>query len=423
MCPKILHSTPVSQQERITSSLQGKRIVLGISGGIAAYKMPLLVRLLKKAGAEVQVVLTPNAKAFVTPTVLEALSQREVLCEIFPEHGEKTDWTAHIHLGEWADALVVAPATAHTLAKLANGFSDDMLSVIFLALRPDKPRLIFPSMDGEMFSSPAVQRNLAQLSRDGCLIIEPEVGELASGLVGKGRLPEPETIFQHIEQTFRSRRWLEGKCVVVTAGATREHIDPVRFISNFSTGKMGFALAEAAASYGAQTILITGKTHLPTPPKVTRIDTESAIDMFKACQAYFECCDVFIAAAAVADYRPEQVQTQKMKKDSDTLTLKLVKNPDILLEFGRQKRPHQIAIGFALETDHALEHAKQKLVEKNLDWIALNCAGEAGAGFEVDTNILTLISRHGEQHELPLMTKQDAARALLKLTLQRKFSL
>jgi phosphopantothenoylcysteine decarboxylase/phosphopantothenate--cysteine ligase len=413
----------VSQREDSTTHLQGKHIVLGISGGVAAYKIPLLVRLLKKAGAEVQVVLTPSAKEFVTPTVLETLSQRAVLCEIFPKDGLKTDWTAHIHLGEWADAFVVAPATAHTLAKLAYGLSDDMLSVIFLALRPEKPRLIFPSMDGEMYSSPAVQRNLLQLSRDGCLIIEPEVGELASGLVGKGRLPEPETIFQHIEQVFRSRQWLEGKCVVVTAGATRERIDPVRFISNFSTGKMGFALAEAAASYGAKTILITGKTHLPTPPKVTRIDTESAMDMFKACQAYFECCDVFIAAAAVADYRPEQVQTQKMKKDGDTLTLKLVKNPDILLEFGRQKRPDQMAIGFALETDHALEHAKQKLVEKNLDWIALNCANEAGAGFESDTNILTLISRHGEQHQLPLMTKQDAAHALLKLALQKKFSL
>ncbi len=401
----------------LNGSLNGKRILLGISGGIAAYKIPLLVRLLKKSGADVQVVLTPSAKEFVTPTVLEVLSHRKVLCEIFPKNDAKGDWTAHIHLGEWADALVVAPATANTLAKFANGFSDDMLSVLFLALRPDKPRLIFPSMDGEMFDAPAVRRNLERLRTDGCIIIEPDYGALASGLVGKGRLPEPETIFTHIGQALAEPLWLKGKCVVVTAGATRERIDPVRFISNFSTGKMGFALAEAAAAWGAETILITGKTHLPTPPAVKRFDVESAEEMFQACKLYFERCDVFIAAAAVADYRPECAAVQKLKKDSDSFTLTLVKNPDILLEFGKQKRPHQVAIGFALETDRAIEHAQEKLVRKNLDWIALNCANEPGSGFEVETNRLTLFSRTGEVHELPLMSKRDAARAMLKLTL------
>lgn len=400
-------------------SLQGKRILLGISGGIAAYKTPLLVRLLKKAGVETQVALTPSAKEFVTLTALEALSQRKVLCEIFPKNQAKTDWTEHIHLGEWADALVIAPATANTLAKLANGFSDDMLSALFLALRPEKPRLIFPSMDGEMYDAPAVQRNLDVLRRDGCVVIEPEYGELASGLIGKGRLPEPETILAHIANALSAQEplWLKGKRVVVTAGATRERIDPVRFISNFSTGKMGFALAEVAAAWGAETILISGKTHLATPPAVKRIDVESAEEMFAACKTQFEQCDVFIAAAAVADYRPERAETQKLKKESERLTLTLVKNPDILSEFGRQKRAHQVAIGFALETENAVEHAKQKLAKKNLDWIALNCPNEKDSGFEVETNRLTLLSRSGEMRELPLMSKCDAAKALLKLAL------
>ncbi|MCS7211251.1 MAG: bifunctional phosphopantothenoylcysteine decarboxylase/phosphopantothenate--cysteine ligase CoaBC [Chloroherpetonaceae bacterium] len=403
------------------NALHGKHILLGISGGIAAYKLPLLVRLLKKAGADVQVVLTQRAKEFVTPAVLETLSQRKVLCDIFPTHDAKQDWTEHIRLGEWADMFVVAPATAHTLAKLAHGLSDDMLSVLFLALRPERPRLIFPSMDGEMLSAPAVQRNLALLRQDGCIIIEPEYGELASGLIGKGRLPEPETLFKHITEVFATSasKWLAGKCIVVTAGATRERLDPVRFISNFSTGKMGFALAEAAAEWGAKTILITGKTPLPTPPNVERIDVESAEEMLAAAHAYFERCDVFIAAAAVADYRPEHIAPQKLKKDSDRLVLTLVKNPDILLEFGQQKRAHQIAIGFALETSHALENARAKLEKKNLDWIALNCANDPNAGFEVDTNRLTLLSRTGEQHALPLMSKKEAARALLKLTLSK----
>lgn len=401
--------------------LKGKHIVLGVSGGIAAYKTPLLVRLLKKAGAEVQVVMTPSAREFVTPTVLETLSQRKVLSEIFPKNEVKQDWTEHIQLGEWADAMVIAPATAHTIAKLAHGLSDEMLSIVFLTLRPNKLRLICPSMDGEMFESPAVQRNLAQLQRDGCLIVEPEYGELASGLVGKGRLPEPETIVATLARALAGKppQWLNGKCVVVTAGATRERIDPVRFISNYATGKMGFALAEVAAAWGAETILITGKTHLPTPPAVKRIDVESAEEMFQAAQTYFERCDVLIAAAAVADYRPEYPAAQKLKKDSERLTLTLVKNPDILLEFGKQKKAHQMAIGFALETENALANAKAKLEKKNLDWIALNCAGEQGAGFEVETNRLTLLSRTGEQHELPLMSKKEAAKMLLKLALAK----
>lgn len=398
------------------TDLSGKRILLGVSGGIAAYKIPILVRLFKKANADVQVVMTQSAAQFVSPLALATLSGRKVLSEIFPNAASDADsWTAHIRLGEWADAFALAPATAHSIAKLANGFADDMLSVCFLALRPNKPKLIFPSMDGEMFDAPAVQRNLKKLQEQGCRVIEPETGELASGLIGKGRLPEPETIFQLVCQTLAPQeRWLAGKQVVVTAGATRERIDRVRFISNDSSGKMGFALAEVAAELGAETILITGKTHLATPPRVKRIDVESAAEMFREAERYFQTLDVFVAAAAVADYRPAETHQGKLKKTTDELSLRLVKNPDILLEFGKRKQPHQISIGFALEIENALENAKAKLSTKRCDLLALNRADEAGAGFESDTNRVTLIFKDGAVEELPLQTKRALAREIFK---------
>ncbi len=398
------------------TDLSGKHILLGVSGGIAAYKIPALVRLFKKAHAEVQVVMTKSAAQFVSPLTLATLSGRSVLTDIFPDSTDTPPtWTAHIHLGEWADGLVVAPATAHTIAKLANGFADDMLAICFLALRPNKPRLIAPSMDGDMFHAPAVQRNLNTLRQDGCLIIEPETGELASGLSGKGRLPEPETIFHHVADALAPKeKTLMGKQVVVTAGATRERIDSVRFISNYASGKMGFALAEAAAELGAEVILITGKTALPTPPKVQRIEVESAEEMLQAAQPYFETLDWFIAAAAVADYRPAHTYNGKLKKSAPSLTLQLVKNPDILLEFGKQKKAHQLSIGFALEMQNPLENAKAKLNAKNCDLIALNLAQEAGAGFEVNTNRLTLLFKDGTLEQLPLQTKRAAAKMILE---------
>ncbi len=398
------------------TDLSGKHILLGISGGIAAYKIPALVRLFKKAGAEVQVVMTKSAMQFVSPLTLATLSGRSVLMNIFPDSTSNAPtWTTHIHLGEWADCFLIAPATANTIAKLACGFSDDMLSVCFLTLRPKKPKLIFPSMDGEMVDAPAVQRNLNTLRRDGCVIIEPETGELASGLIGKGRLPEPETMFQHVADALTPKeKPLAGKQVVVTAGATREKIDGVRFISNYASGKMGFALAEVAAELGAEVMLITGKTHLPTPSNVHRIEVESAEEMFQAARRYFETLDVFVAAAAVADYRPVETYNGKLKKSAESLTLHLIKNPDILLEFGKQKKTHQVSIGFALEIQDALENAKAKLVVKNCDMIALNHAQEADAGFEVDTNRLTLLFRDGTIEQLPLQTKHSAAKTIFE---------
>ncbi|MCS6988476.1 MAG: bifunctional phosphopantothenoylcysteine decarboxylase/phosphopantothenate--cysteine ligase CoaBC [Chloroherpetonaceae bacterium] len=398
------------------NDLSGKRILLGVSGGIAAYKLPHLVRLFKKSGAEVQVVMTKSAAMFVSPLALATLSGRAVLSEIFPNSAsDQESWTNHIRLGEWADGFVLAPATANVVAKLANGFADDMLSVCFLTLRPNKPKLIFPSMDGEMFDAPAVQRNLNVLREQGCLVIEPEVGELASGLVGKGRLPEPEKIFALVCDALSPKeKTLAGKQVVVTAGATREKIDGVRFISNYSSGKMGFALAEAAAELGAETILITGKTSLPTPPNVKRIDVESAEEMFREATRYFETLDVFVAAAAVADYRPAETHQGKLKKSADALELRLVKNPDILLEFGKRKKSHQLSVGFALEIENALENARAKLAAKNCDIVALNRANEEGAGFESETNRLTLLFKDGSCEQLPLQTKREIAKEILK---------
>jgi len=402
--------------------LAGKKILLGVSGGIAAYKIPNLVRLLKTNGAEVQIVMTKSAAEFVSPLALATVSENKILTDIFPDSAQsaKAEWTCHISLGEWADMFVIAPATANTIGKLASGLCDDMLSAAFLTLRPAKPRLIFPSMDGEMYFAKSVQRNLAQLKADACQVIEPERGLLASGLTGIGRMPDPETIFGTILDTFNTshndelRQKYEGKNVVVTAGATREKIDDVRFISNYSSGKMGFALAAEAAKLGAQVTLITGKTSLQTPNGVERIDIESAQEMLNAAEMFFENCDVFIAAAAVADYRPARPHEGKIKKSEEMFEIQLVKNPDVLLQFGSQKGARQVAVGFALEAQNPLENAKEKLSKKNLDLIVLNRAGEPGAGFEVDTNVVTLIEKDGALEKLPLMSKPQVAQQVLK---------
>ena len=400
-------------------SLKGKNILLGVCGGIAAYKIPMLIRLLKKQEANVQVLLTKAATRFVTELTMSTLSQEPVHKDIFPDSfSAKEDWTRHISIGEWADAYVVAPATANTIAKLSSGMCDDMLTVSFITLRPDKPRLVFPSMDGEMFASPAVQRNLAWLSRNGCTVVNPESGELASGQCGTGRMPEPETILQMIEAAVTKNpdcSNLQGKSVVVTAGPTREKIDDVRFISNYSSGKMGFALAVAAAKRGAGVTLITGPVHLPTPAGVDRLDVESTEEMDLAVKKHYLTCDIFIGAAAVADYRPENHVAGKIKKSGKgkTMELNLVKNPDILAGFAQQKQKHQLAIGFSLEAGENLDNAREKLKAKGLDLVAFNTFDGKTSGFEVDTNLLKLIDKQLKVHELPLLSKREAAERML----------
>ncbi|NTW57464.1 MAG: bifunctional phosphopantothenoylcysteine decarboxylase/phosphopantothenate--cysteine ligase CoaBC [Chlorobiaceae bacterium] len=397
--------------------MKGKNIIIGICGGIAAYKTPQLVRLLKKKGADVRVALTESGSRFVSELSLATVSQAQVYRSIFPPaENPGTDFTTHITLGEWADALVIAPATANTLARLAAGFCDDMLATCFITLRPGKPVLIFPAMDGQMYLSPSVQRNLATLKALGAIIIEPESGELASGQCGTGRMPEPEAIAAHIESALLSMDCpsvLRGRSIVITAGPTREKIDDVRFISNYSSGKMGFAIAGAAAERGANVTLIAGPVNLDTPHGVERINVESAAQMREAAGNFFRSCDIFIGAAAVADYRPAAVIPGKLKKNDPEIQFTLVKNPDILSDFGLQKQTGQLAVGFALEQDNGPANARKKLEEKNLDLVALNFSDRKTSGFEVDTNMLTLIERGGITTELPLLSKEEAARKLL----------
>ena len=397
--------------------LKGKNIIVGISGGIAAYKTPQLVRLLKKSGANVRVALTDGAARFVSELSLATVSEERVYRSIFPPADTSgTDYTRHISLGEWADAFVVAPATANTLAKLSAGLCDDMLTALFITLRPQKPVLVFPAMDGQMFLSASVQRNIATLTAQGCRIINPDSGELASGLSGVGRMPEPESIVTSLKEALCSTSAaspLYGKSIIVTAGPTREKIDGVRFISNYSSGKMGFAIARAAAKRGALVTLITGPVHLETPPGVNRLNVESALEMHDAAASSFKSCNIFIGAAAVSDYRPLDPSEGKMKKENPEIKLTLVRNPDILAEFGLQKALGQLAVGFALETQTGLSNARKKLKAKNLDLIAFNFFDRKTSGFEVDTNILTLIDNKGVTIELPQLSKDAAAGKLL----------
>lgn len=396
--------------------LTGKNIILGICGGIAAYKTPHLVRLFKKAGANVQVLATASALQFVSELSLATVSRRPVLRGLFELEGPgDEDKTMHITLGEWADALVIAPATANTIARLNAGLCDDMLSVCFITLRPDKPVLIAPAMDGHMYGSPSVRRNLSALAGQGCLILEPESGDLASGQCGLGRMPEPEAIVKALEAMLQpaGESALKGRQVVVTAGPTREKLDDVRFLSNYSSGKMGFAVAREAARRGALVRLIAGPVNLATPQGVERIDVESASGMLEAASRFFGECDLFIGAAAVADYRPENPVKGKIKKNDEEMELRLVRNPDILGEFSASRRPGQVSVGFALETAGGIGYAKEKLERKRLDLVAFNVSDGATTGFEVDTNALTLIDREGHVTELPVMPKGELAGRLL----------
>ena len=390
--------------------LKGKHIIVGITGGIAAYKAPLLARLLVKAGAEVRCAVTEHALQFVTPLTLETVTNNQVYSLLFDRNNPHS--TEHISLKEWGDAMVVAPATANIIGKMANGIADDALSTLLLSFR--KPLFVCPAMNTQMLQSPALQRNMATLRADGIQIVDSTCGELACGATGDGRMAEPEEIVRQMTEALTpSSQPLASKRILITAGPTYERIDAVRFIGNFSSGKMGFALAEEMAQQGAEVCIVAGPTHLKTNhPNIRRVDIESAQQMFDAATKEFPSCDAAILSAAVADFRPEHAADHKIKKqnDQDGMTLHLVQNPDILATLGKMKQDGQLLVGFALETDNELENAKRKLQRKNLDFIVLNSLHDPGAGFGHDTNKVTIIDRDGNIEAGSLKSKQEVAK-------------
>ena len=387
--------------------LKRKQIILGITGSIAAYKAAYIIRALVKKGAEVQVVITPAGKEFITPITLSALSSNPVISEFFSNRDGS--WHSHVDLGLWADAMLIAPATASTIGKMANGIADNMLVTTYLSCKA--PVFIAPAMDLDMFAHPSTQQNLDRLRSFGNHIIEPAEGELASHLVGKGRMEEPDKIIAVLEEFFASRAVLEKKKIVITAGPTYEKIDPVRFIGNYSSGKMGFALAEACAQQGAEVTLIAGPVSLTTThPNIQRIDVESAEEMYQAAMTAFPEADAGILCAAVADYRPEIQADEKIKRESKgEMMLHLVPNKDIAASLGAIKQEGQVLVGFALETNNEATNAESKLKRKNLDFIVLNSLRDAGAGFRCDTNKISIIDRQGETTGYPLKSKQGVA--------------
>lgn len=387
--------------------LKGKHIILGISGGIAAYKSASLLRLFIKAGAEVQVVMTPAGKEFITPVTLSALSGKPVVSEFFTAN--TGEWHSHVDLGLWADAMVIAPATASTIAKMAHGVADNMLITTYLSAKA--PVFVAPAMDLDMFAHPTTQHNLQLLRSYGNTIIEPASGELASHLVGKGRMEEPENIFKVLESFFAAKEDLKGKKILVTAGPTYEKIDPVRFIGNYSTGKMGYAIAEEAASRGAEVVLVSGPVDIvPVNPAIRLIRVESAREMLAACEAEFPSVDCAVMCAAVADYAPAEYAATKIKREgNEPPVLHLVKNPDIAKTLGAKKHDGQRLVGFALETDHEFDNAMTKLRSKNLDMIVLNSLRDKGAGFGTDTNKITIFTADGKETSFPLKSKREVA--------------
>lgn len=387
--------------------LKNKHIILGITGSIAAYKAAYLIRALVKKGAEVQVVITPAGKEFITPLTLSTLSCHPVISEFFSNRDGT--WNSHVDLGLWADAMLIAPATASTIGKMANGIADNMLITTYLSCKA--PVFVAPAMDLDMFAHPSTQQNLDRLRSFGNRIIEPASGELASHLVGKGRMEEPDKIVAVLEDFFASRCQLEKKKIVITAGPTYEKIDPVRFIGNYSSGKMGFALAETCAQQGAEVTLIAGPVSLKAMhPNIKRIDVESAEEMYKAVMNAFPKADAAILCAAVADYRPDTQATDKIKREKEgEITLRLVPNKDIAASLGAIKQDKQLLLGFALETNNEVAHAVDKLKRKNLDFIVLNSLRDAGAGFRCDTNKITIIDREGKKIAYPLKSKQEVA--------------
>ncbi len=389
-----------------TSPLAGRHIVLGITGGIAAYKSVSLLRLLVKAGAEVQVVITPAGKQFITPVTLSALSGKPVVSEFFTAN--TGEWHSHVDLGLWADCMVIAPATASTIGKMAHGVADNMLVTTYLSAKSHV--FVAPAMDLDMMAHPSTQANLKLLQSYGNTIIEPETGYLASGLTGKGRMEEPENIVKVLEAYFSRELTLAGKKVLITAGPTYERIDPVRFIGNYSSGKMGYALAEECARRGAEVTLVSGPVSVTTEmPGIEVVKVESAREMLAACEKVFPETDIAIMCAAVADYAPARQADRKIKREhSEVPVIELVKNPDIAATLGASKREGQLLVGFALETDHEASNAAEKLTRKNLDMIVLNSMRDAGAGFGTDTNKVTVID-HRSSREYPLKSKREVA--------------
>lgn len=390
-------------------SMRGKHVLLGITGGIAAYKIATLIRLLKKQGAEVRCMMTPASSDFITPLTVATLSENPVGIDFY--NAKTGEWTNHVEWALWADVMLFAPVTANSLAKMAHGFSDNFLLATYLSAKCDV--FVAPAMDLDMYAHPTTSRNIQRLSDDGVRIIPAESGELASGLVGQGRMAEPETLFEVIQQYFSEDTSYAGKKVLVTAGPTYEQIDPVRFIGNHSSGKMGFAIAEKALQKGAEVLLITGPTQCRLQhPNLTLVKIQSAEQLLKAVQEHWSAQDMGIFSAAVADYRPAEMAESKIKKKDEELTIRLVKNPDVLAWAGANKNS-QVVIGFALETDNGMEHALGKLQRKNLDAIVLNELGETGVGFGHDTNQVQLIDKNNKITRFELQSKADLAEHLL----------
>jgi len=398
------------------SILQGKHILLGVSGGIAAYKSAFLVRLFVKAGAEVKVVMTSDAEEFVTPLTLSTLSKNPVLSSF--TDSEK-NWNNHVELGEWADLMLIAPATANTLSKMVTGKSDNLLLTTYLSATC--PIYIAPAMDLDMYKHKSTQSNLEKLAQTGHVILEPESGELASGLQGRGRMQEPEHIINFITQHLLSELPLTNKSVLITAGPTFEAIDPVRFIGNHSSGMMGFEMAKVALSLGAKVVLVTGPTRLElSHDNLELIRIQSADEMYKHALEHYQDVDIAIASAAVSDYKPKTVFDQKIKKSTDTLNIELIKNPDILKTFGDNKK-HQFLVGFALETNDEIENAKQKLKKKNLDFIVLNSLNDKDAGFKKATNKVSIITNQSIKR-FDTKPKSEVAIDIFNLILEMKFN-
>ncbi|MGL5980275.1 MAG: bifunctional phosphopantothenoylcysteine decarboxylase/phosphopantothenate--cysteine ligase CoaBC [Phocaeicola sp.] len=394
--------------------MKGKKLVLGITGSIAAYKAAILVRLLIKKGAEVQVVITPAGKEFITPITLSALTSKPVISEFFAQRDGT--WNSHVDLGLWADAMIVAPATASTIGKMANGIADNMLLTTYMSMKA--PVFIAPAMDLDMFAHPSNQKNLRILKSYGNHIIEPGEGELASHLVGKGRMEEPEAIVNELEAFFRQQQVMQGKRVLITAGPTYEKIDSVRFIGNYSSGKMGYALAEACAERGATVTLISGPVSLQTVhPNITRIDVESAKQMYDGAVEAFAASDVAIMCAAVADFTPTEVADRKLKRGEESLNLALKPTQDIAAALGKIKQPHQSLVGFALETDQEEQNAQEKRIRKNLDFIVLNSLKNEGAGFQHDTNQISIIDASGTTN-YPLKNKKEVAEDIVERVIE-----
>lgn len=386
--------------------LKNKKILLGISGSIAAYKIAILTRLLIKEGAEIQIVMTQAAKEFITPLTLATLSKKPVLSEFVKD--QTGTWNNHVDLGLWADVIIIAPATAHTLAKCANGICDDLLTAVYLSAKC--PVMFAPAMDLDMYQHPSTIENLRKLQSFGNQLIKSNFGELASGLVGEGRMAEPKELVEILTKHFSENLILKGKKVLITAGPTQESIDPVRFISNHSTGKMGYAIADKFAKAGAKVTLVSGQVALKSPDtSINLVKVRSAKEMYEATKTHFNDADIIILSAAVADYTPAVVAEKKIKKKEDTFTIELTKTTDIAKTLGALKRPEQLLVGFALETDNEVENAIGKIKSKNLDLIVLNSLQNSGAGFGHDTNKICIIKRDGTMIDFDLKSKQEVA--------------